>query len=519
MTQLAVFVSESCGNLSWVEGGEGMHIDDGGNPGPSRLHSVDSKPVPPSTRGRGRTVSRESGTVGRIFSQAGVTLCFGDALDHYAGWAAPTTIVSDGGYGVLGFDGDTSDHFGLPEWYERHVEAWSRHALPETSLWFWNSEIGWAAVHPVLERHGWRYVECCMWNKGKGHIAGNVNTQNIRRFPVVTEVCALYVREVTIGGLPLKTWLLNEWKRTGLPLRAANEACGVKDAAVRKYLDKGHLWYFPPEAAFQGICDYANTHGDPGGRPYFSRDGEHPLTSKEWSKLRSKFRCPHGWTNVWDRPAVHGSERVKAENGRAAHLNQKPLDLMSLTIAATTEPGDMIWEPFGGLFSATLAAYQLDRRAFAAEVDAAYYRLGVERVEAELRCKRFEWPSSASVVREPPVRYRVAGSKRTGAPRHLDNSGTNSGERSPKCRAKADLQARCGTSSMDVGPGRYSVASRYGDRKPQHQGHPVAKNERTSKKVASIASKILSNPNSTAAQKSAAASALTQARDKPKGKK
>jgi hypothetical protein len=45
----------------------------------------------------------------------------------------------------------------------------------------------------------------------------------------------------------------------------------------------------------------------------------------------------------------------------------------------------------------------------------------------------------------------------------------------------------------------------------------MAKNEKTSKSVASKASKILSNPKSSKAEKSVAASALTQAKDKPKG--
>lgn len=44
-------------------------------------------------------------------------------------------------------------------------------------------------------------------------------------------------------------------------------------------------------------------------------------------------------------------------------------------------------------------------------------------------------------------------------------------------------------------------------------------NERTSASVASKASKILSDPKSTPAQRSVAASALTQAPNKPKGKK
>ena len=46
----------------------------------------------------------------------------------------------------------------------------------------------------------------------------------------------------------------------------------------------------------------------------------------------------------------------------------------------------------------------------------------------------------------------------------------------------------------------------------------MAKNEKTSKTVASKASAILKNPKSTKAEKSVAASALTQAKDKPKKK-
>jgi len=47
----------------------------------------------------------------------------------------------------------------------------------------------------------------------------------------------------------------------------------------------------------------------------------------------------------------------------------------------------------------------------------------------------------------------------------------------------------------------------------------MAKNERTTPRVASLASKVLRDPRATPAEKSAAASALTQARDKKQGKK
>ncbi|PYM63939.1 MAG: site-specific DNA-methyltransferase [Candidatus Rokuibacteriota bacterium] len=335
-----------------------------------------------STVGRGKAFTLHGRPREPRWESQGVVLYYGDSLNCYPDWAPPTVVVSDGGYGILGFDGDTSDHIGLPEWYEPHIAAWAKHALPSTTLWFWNSEIGWAAVHPVLERHGWRYVNCNVWNKGKGHIAGNVNTGKIRRFPVVTEVCVEYTREMTVSGVPLKRWLRDEWKRTGLPLREANRACGVRDAAVRKYFDQGHLWYFPPAEMMAKLVHHANQRGRAEGRPYFALNSGGLVTEASWAALRSKFHCPHGVTNVWDRPPVNGNERVRVPNGtRAVHLNQKPLDLMERIIAASSDEDDVVWEPFGGLFTASIAACRLSRRAFAAEIDSTYYMLGLRRVQ------------------------------------------------------------------------------------------------------------------------------------------
>lgn len=337
-----------------------------------------------STVGRGKTVTLTTEPGATQWSDGTTTLCFGDSLSYYPTWEAPQVIVSDGAYGILGFEGDTSDHLGIAEWYEPHVNAWSRYATPQTTLWFWNSEIGWATAHPILERHGWRYINANVWNKGKAHIAGNVNTAKIRRFPVVTELCAQYVFEPRIDGLVLKHWLLREWKRSGLPLRRANEACGVADVAVRKYLDQGHLWYYPPPAMFGKMAQYANRHGDPAGRPYFSRDGIQPMTVDEWAQMRSVFHCPMGVTNVWDRNPLKGAERVTVPHisSKAAHLNQKPLDLMRRIIEASCDIGDVVWEPFGGLFSASLAAKQCKRRAFAGEIDSTYYQIGLSRFQS-----------------------------------------------------------------------------------------------------------------------------------------
>lgn len=347
------------------------------------IESTDALHKPPSTVGRGKAVTLSTAPITNHWSDGSVQAYFGDSLDHYEKWETPMVIISDGAYGVLGFEGDTHDHADIANWYEPHIARWSAAATPQTTLWFWNSEIGWAAVHPVLEKLGWDYVNANIWNKGVAHIAGNINTAKIRRFPVVTEICVQYVFRAQISGLSLQQWLINEWKRTGLPIRLANEACGVKDAAGRKYLDKGHLWYFPPPEMFHKLATFANENGCQAGRPYFSIDGSRSLTAEEWQRMRAKFYCPVGYTNVWDRNPLKGSERVKVKSisGKAAHLNQKPLDLMRMIIEASSDLGDVVWEPFGGLMSASVAARDVDRKSFACEIDSTYFQLAIKRLE------------------------------------------------------------------------------------------------------------------------------------------
>ncbi|MGB5969035.1 MAG: hypothetical protein WA865_23065 [Spirulinaceae cyanobacterium] len=106
-----------------------------------------------TTVGRGKSVKLDQQLTFSTWNNESVSLNLGDSLEHYDGWEKPTIIVSDGGYGLLGFEGDTSNHLDLPEWYEPHIQAWSKFALPSTTLWFWNSEIGWAVIHPILEKY------------------------------------------------------------------------------------------------------------------------------------------------------------------------------------------------------------------------------------------------------------------------------------------------------------------------------------------------------------------------------
>ncbi len=315
-----------------------------------------------------------------------ITIYNEDALEIYNEWDKPTTIISDGAYGVNGFPTDTNNVNKLKDWYRNHIQSWSEYATAETTLWLWNTEIGWANIHPLLEKNGWNYRGLNIWNKGIQHIAGNSNTKTLRKFPQVTEVCAHYIRssKTTLKNkdINVQDWIRDEWEKTGLNFNKANEACNVSDAATRKYLTSGDEWYFPPKNRFEKLIKYANEHGCEENKPYFTINGS-TITHDDLKKLRGKFDCPVGVTNVWDCPPLHTDERVKNDDGEYIHLNQKPKKLIRRIIQASSNEDDIIWEPFGGLCTGGIVAKEEDRTAFCSEIEQSYYNYAIKRFKSE----------------------------------------------------------------------------------------------------------------------------------------
>lgn len=308
---------------------------------------------------------------------SGSSIAFGDFLDVSRQWPTPTAVVCDGPYGVDSFPGDPRTHVGLDDWYRPHLARITEAADCTTTLWFWNTEIGWATVHPVIAQHGWIYRSANIWDKGIAHIAGNSNTQTLRGFPVVTELCVQYTRTPVItrrdgSSVTLQEWMRAEWLRTGLPLNDANRACGVKNAATRKYLTTCDLWYMPPGEIYDLLVAYANRHGDPAGQPYFDHAQAQNLRFPDYERIRAKFHCPTGVTNVWRHPTVPPAQRARVRPD-GHHPNQKPVALLEQIIQASTDPQDVVWDPFCGVASVAIAAVNTQRRSYSSEINPQYF--------------------------------------------------------------------------------------------------------------------------------------------------
>jgi modification methylase len=82
----------------------------------------------------------------------------------------------------------------------------------------------------------------------------------------------------------------------------------------------------------------------------------------------------------WVIPLCTGGERLKDEAGRKAHPTQKPESLLHRVLLATTNPGDLVLDPFSGTGTTAAAAKRLGRNYIGLEREDAYVRLSRARL-------------------------------------------------------------------------------------------------------------------------------------------
>jgi len=84
----------------------------------------------------------------------------------------------------------------------------------------------------------------------------------------------------------------------------------------------------------------------------------------------------------WFLPLCTGSERLKDEGGNKAHPTQKPEALLQKILLASSNPGDVVLDPFFGTGTTGAVAKQLNRRFIGVEREAAYRKVAEARIRA-----------------------------------------------------------------------------------------------------------------------------------------
>ena len=82
----------------------------------------------------------------------------------------------------------------------------------------------------------------------------------------------------------------------------------------------------------------------------------------------------------WTLPICSGAERLKNEDGEKGHTTQKPESLLYRVISASTNPGDLVLDPFFGSGTTGAVAKKLGRDWIGIEREKDYIKLATKRI-------------------------------------------------------------------------------------------------------------------------------------------
>jgi DNA modification methylase len=268
--------------------------------------------------------------------------------------------------------------------------AWAPLASPVASVYVWGTAVElwrWWYAGGLADGGDLTYRNEIVWDKGTGHAMGS---DVIHSYPQGSERCLFLMRgqqflgsqnlaDYWDGYEPLRVWMLAERNRAGWTNGDVNRLTGSHMA--------GH-WF--GKSQFQTITagQYQRLQEAAEGRA-FTEDYDHLFRrlfpdlkdhrlelGEALRQARTYFDNAHEpMTDVWQFPRVYGAERFE-------HATPKPVALVARILKSSSRPDDVIGVPFAGTGPEVIAAEQLGRRAFLAELEPAYVQVVLERWQA-----------------------------------------------------------------------------------------------------------------------------------------
>ncbi|NKB29222.1 MAG: site-specific DNA-methyltransferase [Rhodobacteraceae bacterium] len=107
----------------------------------------------------------------------------------------------------------------------------------------------------------------------------------------------------------------------------------------------------------------------------------------------------------WMLPICTGHERLKDANGDKAHPTQKPESLLHRILLGTTNPGDVVLDPFFGTGTTGAVAKMLGRDFIGIEREAAYRKVAERRLSKIRKFDKTALEVSVSKRAEPRVPF------------------------------------------------------------------------------------------------------------------
>lgn len=209
-----------------------------------------------------------------------------------------------------------------------------------------------ALIVPHLESMGLELRQQIVIDKGMRSVSGRA-TKRYKMFPNVTESILFIIKD---NKKFVKPFLKSRQLELGLTARQINEALGVKSNGGGMwsiYTGKNVCEQFPTEALWRRL----------GGVLHFDRP---------YAEVSQTFNPQMGFTDVWTDIDFYEEERY--------HPTQKPQKLLRRLIAASSNEGDLVLDPFSGAGSTQVACREMGRHYIGIELDADYHAAALERL-------------------------------------------------------------------------------------------------------------------------------------------
>lgn len=208
---------------------------------------------------------------------------------------------------------------------------------------------------PILEDMGLSLRQQIIVNKGMKAVSGRA-TKNYKMFPNVTESILFLVKD----SKPfVKDLLKSRQKELGYTSKQINEGLGVKS-------NGGGMW-----SIYTGnnICKQMPTY-ELWKKLETVLDFSYP-----YEKISITFNPQLGFTDVWDDIDFYKERKTRI------HPTQKPLELIERLVLASSNPSDVVLDPFMGSATTAVSCILNDRNYIGFELDEDYYNLSTERLE------------------------------------------------------------------------------------------------------------------------------------------
>lgn len=261
-------------------------------------------------------------------------------------------------------------------WLRGVVREAARVLAPNGSLYLFASPQMSGRVE-CIARESLEVLNHLVWVKRQGWHAKADDEAARVYFPQTERV--IFAEHPTLQSEGLRLYLCAERDRAGFTTRMVAEAFQRKSGSRTVTGMAGHWfervqWAFPTKENYDWL------------RRLFNKDGTGSILAREWEFLRREYdhlRRPFDasrggpTTDVWEYETVSPAP--------SKHPCEKPAAMLRDVVLASSRPGDVVCEFFGGSFRMAEVALSHGRRYIGCDADPHWAAVGVERARAAER--------------------------------------------------------------------------------------------------------------------------------------